>query len=721
MASHRSSPGYSFQVVGGTPHRPAAIGLRALLGLFLVALGTALTAFAVQRQLDRPFGPVGTAPPLPSGRVPLTAANGTQVRLLDRWGRGTVRDVAWSPDGRRLAVASPLGFGLYDPESGREQVFRPTGAEVWLLCFSPDGGLLAAGMADGTVRLFRASDGAFLRTLPGWDGGIGALAFSPDGRLLAAGSATGKVRVWRLEAGGRAAALLWEDRFDPIRLDPPPQFQAKVALAFSPDGRTLAAGWVGEIRLYRPADGAVAGVLQGDRTWDGWDGFWSLAFSPDGRTLAAGTRAGEVWIYRLPEGERLRVLEGVESGGGLFLDGPKGTVWSLAFSPDGRTLAVGLGRLRRLVELWDGATGRRRQVLRVAPGRLLPRFSPPYGDPPRKVALAFSPDGRFLAVGGEGGAVRVWDLVRQVPLAPLDGYGDRIISLALAPDGRTLAVGEEGGGVRLWEEGRVRHFFPFTAVEEASWGRLREQTLIWSLAFSPDGRTLAVGTSGWRDPAALFRRQGDGGWRRLWTPFLSGPTLAFSPDGRTLVATPDKGVLEFRRLDRPWWRGRRIRSGPFWIDSLAFSPDGSLLAVGYGTGGIELLRLPEGTSLGAVAVLAHSVPSLAFSPDGRLLAAGKLKGPAVVLEAGVWQVRDRLEGAAGWEAWAVAFSPDGSLLATGTRGGLVALWRVEDGSLLAQRAAHRGGVTGLAFSADGTLLVTAGLDGTVAFWGVPAP
>ncbi len=189
-----------------------------------------------------------------SGRRPTSAIapeNAGRVTQLARWGKGVIGQVAWSPDGRRLAVASSLGVYLYDAETLQQVRFMESDAWVTSVAFSPDGALLASGAWDNTVRLWRVADGAPLRTLEGHTDRVWSVAFSPDGALLASGSGDGTVRLWRV------------------------------------------------------ADGAPLRTLEGHTDW-----VWSVAFSPDGALLASGSGDGTVRLWRVADGALLRTLEG---------------------------------------------------------------------------------------------------------------------------------------------------------------------------------------------------------------------------------------------------------------------------------------------------------------------------------------------------------------------------------------------------------------------------
>ena len=168
--------------------------------------------------------------------LPISPENASRVTQLARWGKGTVNEVAYSPDGRLLAVASSLGVYLYDAETLEEVRFIECDAWVASVAFSPDGATLASGSWDNTVRLWGVADGRLLRTLD--TDGVESVAFSPDGATLASGSVDGTVRLWRV-ADGRLLRTL-EGHTTEVG-----------SVAFSPDGATLASGSRdGTVRLW---------------------------------------------------------------------------------------------------------------------------------------------------------------------------------------------------------------------------------------------------------------------------------------------------------------------------------------------------------------------------------------------------------------------------------------------------------------------------------------
>ena len=332
----------------------------------------------------------------------------------------------------------------------------------------------------------------------------------------------------------------------------------------------------------------------------------------------------------------------------LVLSGHKGRVEDLAFSPDGSTLATGADE--PTARLWDVATGRPKAKL---PGRGL------FGT---VESLSFSPDGRVLATRGLK-TVRLWDARTGEPKWTLKGGKGRIIGYSFSPDSRIVAVtSDQSFSVPLWdvETGRLRASLDLPKMK--AWGA-------GSVAFSPDGRTLAN---------------------------VSASSLAYIWD---LTAGKISHVLE--------GHGETI-------DVLAFSPDGSLLATGGKDYSVQLWDVTTGRRVARLQHAGH-VLRLAFSRDGRYLATGCDDRTALL-----WDVKSAeliAELPHRGTVWSLAFSPDGSLLATGSDNEkVVKIWDTATGRL---RAELTGGQYPVAFSPDGLTLATAGGKNTALLWDVP--
>jgi WD40 repeat protein len=608
----------------------------------------------------------------------------------------------------------------------------------------------------------------FSTVLRGGEGWISSISFSPDSQMVAASGCADRVISENALSCAKGSVLLWRT----TDLDTPTVLSGDALeftdVAFSPDGQTLAAAgcteresWrciQSELRVWNVASG-VSSVLPRS------SGVTAVAFSPDGQILAASSGAHVIlWDLSQPDPTR------------SVLDAAKGGTTEVAFGPTGRILAaagcsvrVAKTCQRNEVQVWDlNLAQTSSTVLTYDETESRTDF----------VELAFHPAGDRIAAGTSGGNILLWDLshpdvapdtfprIRRGPIP------DRVTSIAFSPDGRTIAVGSSdpgwGGDVALLD---------FDNPEAAPIFLPRWTGRINSVAFSPDGRLLA---SGGEDPTVVLRlwqmRQvaapsilesevdraandvafsldgltvasvHDRDVTRLWdaqdltapprilpTPppsmlqgsggFTVEGEVAFSEDGQFLASNTGGSQVSLWDLQLPANSPRLLTSEDELIKCMTFSPDGRTLATGGDKGTIMLWNL-EDLSKAPVTLEGHEdyVTSVAFSPDGQLLASGSwdttvrlwsVDRPTdlpVVLRDG----EDRVN--------AVAFSPDGQLLASGGGDRKVRLWDLkEPATAPVNLTGHEQAVTGLSFSPDGQLLASGSWDTTVRLWSISRP
>ncbi|MFJ2865866.1 trypsin-like peptidase domain-containing protein [Kitasatospora sp. NPDC087314] len=702
-------------------------GFALLAVLVLIASGLALVNaragdeqrdLAASRQLIARSASLATADPAMAANLALAAQRihptaDTRARLLSAASSplistlvghtGPVRSVVFSPDGKSLATGSAdEAVRLWDVSRRREVSTLP-GRNLDVVAFSPDGRNLATfDYARQGVRLW---DGRTLDPVGDLTGAAGPLVFSPDGRILATGGvgdAQGSVQLWDVESRRQLATLAGVHGSWPI------------SAAFSPDGTTLAVGGGAdqEVRLWDVRTHGQLAVLTGHTGQ-----VLAVVFSPDGTVLASTGGDATVRLWDVRSRTELATLTG-----------HRGAVRAVAFSPDGQTLAT--AGQDWTVRLWDAPArralvtlnGHTREVNSVAfspdgsalasagedstvrlwdmrVGRPLAVFA---GQGGAMRPVAFSPDGRTLATGGRDPSARLWDVRTHRQLAVLTGREGMLLTLAFSPDGRTLATASDDGTATLWDTATDREVATLTG----------HTGLVGALAFSPDGRTLATGS--YVDGTV---RLWDVSSHRLLT-ILRGTSspVVFSPDGSTLatgggLTAPTVKLWDVRHPDQP-----AVLSGHTGlVGSAAFSPDGALLATGSWDGTVRLWNVRTRTQEAALTGHTGSTQSVAFSPDGNTLASGGWDATVRL-----WDVRTRTQKAAltghADIVWNVAFSPDGNTLASSSQDSTVRLWNIQTRSQVALLTGHTGNVSSGLFSPDGALLATNGGDSTVRLW-----
>jgi WD40 repeat protein len=421
-------------------------------------------------------------------------------------------------------------------------------------------------------------------------------------------------------------------------------------------------------------------------------GLFAIAFAPDGKTVAS---AGSEGIIRLWEAATGRPRALLRHGVGT-------TLYTLAFSPDSKTLAAAghdsNGRLEgpSKVILWDLAKGKERYSFVVDGGT--------YGIH----CVAFSPDGKLLAAASSSGNIHLRRAATGKVIRRLPAQGTNFMRIAFSPDSKTLAVGGDGL-VGLWQvpAGKERFSLDHEGTEHIR------------VAFSPDGRRLACGGFGKKiclwDPATgkLVRTfvGHEGGGPRNLSPGVG--SLAYSPDSKLLATTGADGAIclwdAARCKKRLQLEGTGAADGRGW--SLAFSPDGKKLAGGSTGGEIALWTVATGKRIPVTTAPPMCACRAAVSPDGRTLATAA--GQSAVQ---LWNARTREEkGTLGNHrdgARFAAFSPDGTLLATNSPDDTVCLWNVATG----KEAGQFSGALRAALSPDGKLLATVNFGLTIQVW-----
>ena len=444
----------------------------------------------------------------------------------------------------------------------------------------------------------------------------------------------------------------------------------------------------------------------------------SLAFSPEGKTLASGSVDRSIKLWDVASGRELRSLGGHGSW-----------VISVAFSPDGRTLASGSDD--NSIKLWDAASGRELRTLT--------------GHRKNVVSVAYSPDGKILASGSWDKSIKLWDPATGRELRSLTGHGESVSSVAFSPDGKTLVSG--GRSIKLWSvaTGRELRSLRGRIVGVSSvafspdgktlasgnddnsimlWDAVSGRTLgtlighsksVASVVFSPDGKTLASGSSD--ESIKLWDVASGHELRSLSGHGTLEQSIAFSPDGKTLAS--GSGGSSIKLLDVASGRELRSLSGQgAMVASVVFSPDGKTLASGSSDKSIKLWDLANWHELRILSGYSILGPNVAFSPDGKALASGGDDNSIMLWDAASGRELSSLSGSVKSSLLSVGISPDGMTLAAGSEDHSVKLWDLISGHGLRSLIGHRATVGSVAFSPDGKTLASGSWDNSIKLWEV---
>ena len=486
---------------------------------------------------------------------------------------------------------------------------------------------------------------------------VWAVAFSPDGKTLATGDDNGLLSVWDTVDGRLLTALRGHEKYI-------------WSVAFSPDGRTLASGsGDSTIKLWDTTTWREITTLSGHTARVN-----AVAFSSDGKKLASGS---DDYTARIWDVAGARELVNIRCGALR--------VRSIAFSPDGRMLAMQEPENQALA-LWDANTGA--------------KLRPLEGSVSGAWALAFSPDGGRLAAGSRDRTARLWDVRTGKEILVFKAHGSEVRCVAFSPDGKMLATGSMDRSVKLWD---------LAGGSEVKTLKGHEGE-IYSLAFSPDGKTLASASN----DATV----------RLWDIQLALEPVSIKAADVMVALSPDSAKPSFASYSGGTVKLRDAVTGqPFAsfarqsgaVTSAAFSPDGKIIATGDLRGSVKLWDTASQKEVTTVKAHATIVSSLAFAPDGQTLATASHDQTAKVWDVATGRLMLTLTGHDN-RLYAVAFSPDGLRVATGSYDTTARLWDTRSGRELATLKGHSKPILCIAFSPDGKTLATGSADSTVKFW-----
>lgn len=563
-----------------------------------------------------------------------------------------------------------------------QSTFAETFGGVTSVVFSPNGKRLATSDTRGDIQIWEIPSGRQLIICKGHKHWVWAIAFSPDGQFLASASDDYLVKLWDIHTGDCLKTFVGHTR-------------SVNAIAFSPDGQYMVtSSQDATIRVWdlqipaKPAQANASSPMEVVDTCTqllGHQGrVWSVAFHPDGKTLASCSEDQTIKLWNLETGHCMQTLTGHQ-----------GWVKSVAFSPDGQRLAS--GSFDHTLNLWNWQTGHCLKTL--------------HGHRSTITMVAFSPDGQMLASSSYDQTLKLWDQETGQCTRTLQGHGNRVWSIAWSPTGEWLVSGGDDHAAKLWDVNTGQCIKTIKGHTNA----------VMSIALSPTGNCLASGYEDqnvrlWDVVTEQCIQTLHGHTNRVWS-------VTFNPQLGKESDSTDELTLASGSADRTikLWNGKTghclktLHGHHSWVWSVAFHPAGQRLASGSYDRTVKLWDVEAGQCIQTLEGHTAPVVSVAFSPNGEWLASSSFDATIRLWNTQTGHCLKTLPGHTN-SVWQVNFSPDGQYLVSCSFDQTVKLWDLTTGQCLQTLEGHTGAVTTVHYSPDGQHLISGGLDQTIRLW-----
>ncbi len=555
-----------------------------------------------------------------------------------RLGKGWINDIAYSADGRLLAVGSSIGIWLYDADTGEElNIILGHTQSVKSVSFSPDSRTLVSSSGDKTVRLWDIETGKPLKTLTGHTSSVKYVSFSPNNHILASvGMYKDEIRLWDVETGKHLKTLIghkgWLDN----------------NVALSPNGRLIASGGGldGTVQVWNVKTGKNIKTLVGHRYK-----VTCVAFNDDSRFIASGGRDGTVRVWNVETGKNIKTFTGYSPD-------------NVTFSPNGRLIAMNYYHHRARV--WDVETEKNIKTFIEHTGGF--------------TSVSFSGNSRFIVSSGDDRIMQVWDIetgknIKTFTKTNLSSHGS--YGVIISPNNRLIAM-----ALTDVDEWATEVYVELRNVQTGKHIKTLTVQHGFSICacFSADSRFLAGDI--------------DGNKVQVWDietgkhiKTLAGHTkmiqsVTFSGNNLFIASGSHDGTVRIWDVQT----GKHIKtlighiSG---VHSTCFSGNNLFIASGSYDGTVRIWDVQTGENIKTLT--GHNPSSrtlcnvnVAFSPNGRLMVSGNGDGTVLVWDIETGKHLKTFTGHNGVVV-SISFSPDGRTVASCSSDGTVLLWDVDRG------------------------------------------